>query len=118
MAGSAPELVPGIAPGSAAVFSRSSLMAAPSSGTLAATLDRPPGPVTGRERPSGRSPPSRGRLPLHTARGGEALAQGAAQEQVQRQDRKSTRLNSSHVSISYAVFCLKKNKKEARQRSE
>src|SRR5437868_11028149 len=26
-----------------------------------------------------------------------------------RQDRKSTRLNSSHVSISYAVFCLKKN---------
>src|SRR5699024_12292363 len=29
------------------------------------------------------------------------------------QDRKSTRLNSSHVSISYAVFCLKKkNKKE------
>src|SRR5699024_1735996 len=26
-------------------------------------------------------------------------------------DRKSTRLNSSHVSISYAVFCLKKNKK-------
>src|SRR5699024_12810447 len=27
---------------------------------------------------------------------------------VLRQDRKSTRLNSSHVSISYAVFCLKK----------
>src|SRR5690606_41781863 len=26
----------------------------------------------------------------------------------QRQDRKSTRLNSSHVKISYAVFCLKK----------
>src|SRR5207249_11987164 len=26
----------------------------------------------------------------------------------QRKDRKSTRLNSSHVSISYAVFCLKK----------
>src|SRR5699024_11787840 len=25
------------------------------------------------------------------------------------EDRKSTRLNSSHVSISYAVFCLKKN---------
>src|SRR5207249_11653312 len=31
--------------------------------------------------------------------------------QRQRQDRKSTRLNSSHVSISYAVFCLKKKKK-------
>src|SRR5690348_17562243 len=28
-----------------------------------------------------------------------------------RQDRKSTRLNSSHPSISYAVFCLKKKKK-------
>src|SRR5699024_12622036 len=28
----------------------------------------------------------------------------------QTQDRKSTRLNSSHVSISYAVFCLKKKK--------
>src|SRR5690554_6525504 len=28
------------------------------------------------------------------------------------QDRKSTRLNSSHVRISYAVFCLKKKKKE------
>src|SRR5207249_6257494 len=27
-------------------------------------------------------------------------------------DRKSTRLNSSHVSISYAVFCLKKKKNE------
>src|SRR5699024_11465836 len=29
------------------------------------------------------------------------------------QDRKSTRLNSSHVSISYAVFCLKKKSKKA-----
>src|SRR5437870_10788004 len=27
-------------------------------------------------------------------------------------DRKSTRLNSSHVAISYAVFCLKKKKKQ------
>src|SRR5699024_12685235 len=30
--------------------------------------------------------------------------------EVETPDRKSTRLNSSHVSISYAVFCLKKNK--------
>src|SRR5690606_15659892 len=29
-------------------------------------------------------------------------------------DRKSTRLNSSHVKISYAVFCLKKKKKQRR----
>src|SRR5690349_23124716 len=28
------------------------------------------------------------------------------------EDRKSTRLNSSHVEISYAVFCLKKKKKK------
>src|SRR5205814_5368596 len=31
------------------------------------------------------------------------------------QDRKSTRLNSSHLGISYAVFCLKKKKKEVLQ---
>src|SRR5690625_6223841 len=32
------------------------------------------------------------------------------------QDRKSTRLNSSHVAISYAVFCLKKKKAQERTR--
>src|SRR5690606_41742312 len=31
---------------------------------------------------------------------------------ARRSDRKSTRLNSSHVKISYAVFCLKKKKRE------
>src|SRR6266705_3083515 len=31
---------------------------------------------------------------------------------MRRRDRKSTRLNSSHRTISYAVFCLKKKKKE------
>src|SRR5690349_24125075 len=31
------------------------------------------------------------------------------------EDRKSTRLNSSHVEISYAVFCLKKKKKRKRE---
>src|SRR2546427_9336399 len=31
-------------------------------------------------------------------------------QQCRRQDRKSTRLNSSHSQISYAVFCLKKKK--------
>src|SRR5690242_20872051 len=31
-------------------------------------------------------------------------------EKTRRLDRKSTRLNSSHMSISYAVFCLKKKK--------
>src|SRR5207302_10514500 len=31
-------------------------------------------------------------------------------------DRKSTRLNSSHVKISYAVFCLKKKKKKKKKK--
>src|SRR2546426_12841291 len=37
------------------------------------------------------------------------LATGNATKDIQ--DRKSTRLNSSHLVISYAVFCLKKKKK-------
>src|SRR5437667_9399085 len=32
-------------------------------------------------------------------------------------DRKSTRLNSSHITISYAVFCLKKKKKKKKQKT-
>src|SRR5436190_7047744 len=40
---------------------------------------------------------------------GMAFDQG--RREVERQDRKSTRLNSSHTVISYAVFCLKKKKK-------
>src|SRR2546430_12150091 len=35
-----------------------------------------------------------------------------------RQDRKSTRLNSSHSQISYAVFCLKKKKKDTERVKE
>src|SRR3712207_7899790 len=34
-----------------------------------------------------------------------------AEPATQTEDRKSTRLNSSHANISYAVFCLKKKKK-------
>src|SRR5699024_11263538 len=43
-----------------------------------------------------------------------AMANGAVKHFVKAAaiDRKSTRLNSSHVSISYAVFCLKKKKKK------
>src|SRR5699024_11986182 len=37
-----------------------------------------------------------------------ALGYQIEEEKTIKQDRKSTRLNSSHVSISYAVFCLKK----------
>src|SRR5437660_3982282 len=46
-----------------------------------------------------------------------AASRPSAQKQTPRppaawRDRKSTRLNSSHVAISYAVFCLKKKKKK------
>src|SRR3712207_8108975 len=45
------------------------------------------------------------------ARAGPVEAAVAAAEPAQvHQDRKSTRLNSSHANISYAVFCLKKKK--------
>src|SRR3712207_7275066 len=48
--------------------------------------------------------------------GRQRLAEVAvAVEQADAEDRKSTRLNSSHANISYAVFCLKKKKKK-RQR--
>src|SRR5438876_7343144 len=42
------------------------------------------------------------------------LGEGRAIPEVEEQDRKSTRLNSSHPSNSYAVFCLKKKNKDNR----
>src|SRR5437868_14592042 len=45
--------------------------------------------------------------------GAEAVKVEGGEKRIELvQDRKSTRLNSSHVSISYAVFCLKKKKKK------
>src|SRR5690349_22861094 len=41
----------------------------------------------------------------------------SADRERARRDRKSTRLNSSHVEISYAVFCLKKKKKKQNQKT-
>src|SRR2546430_11369865 len=41
---------------------------------------------------------------------GPAGREGEDQHETHEQDRKSTRLNSSHSQISYAVFCLKKKK--------
>src|SRR5258707_14967115 len=46
-------------------------------------------------------------LPLHAVR-------HYPDARVRQLDRKSTRLNSSHANISYAVFCLKKKKKRRR----
>src|SRR5258707_3329390 len=48
---------------------------------------------------------------------GAALPRGQAglpDRRARAQDRKSTRLNSSHANISYAVFCLKKKNKNER----
>src|SRR5262245_65320854 len=46
----------------------------------------------------------------HGQPGGDRCDRDQRLEDVQ--DRKSTRLNSSHLGISYAVFCLKKKKKK------
>src|SRR5688572_31908264 len=58
-----------------------------------------------------RSPsrPGRGRP---AARG--ARRRSSSRARRSRRDRKSTRLNSSHSQISYAVFCLKKKKKKTK----
>src|SRR5256885_13167124 len=50
-------------------------------------------------------------------RGGEPEDRGGGQRtEAVEADRKSTRLNSSHLVISYAVFCLKKKKSHVYQR--
>src|SRR3712207_7033305 len=45
--------------------------------------------------------------------GDHAVQPPAQHGEPQARDRKSTRLNSSHANISYAVFCLKKKKKKS-----
>src|SRR5260221_10848525 len=72
-------------------------------GRRAGTHPRPAGPLCGRDgqRRAGR-------------RAAHRLQQGFPLRRLQRgrhADRKSTRLNSSHTVTSYAVFCLKKNKR-------
>src|SRR2546426_1466718 len=57
-----------------------------------------------------------GRAPRgHVREGPWAGARGepGEHEEAPRRDRKSTRLNSSHLVISYAVFCLKKKNKNS-----
>src|SRR3989442_11510328 len=51
-----------------------------------------------------------GRLPDEARSQGGLLRSQSGRWGHQDRDRKSTRLNSSHVRISYAVFCLKKKK--------
>src|SRR6476646_3782514 len=47
----------------------------------------------------------------HRISAGGIRCDAAVDEPYRRRDRKSTRLNSSHTVISYAVFCLKKKKR-------
>src|SRR3712207_8331659 len=68
------------------------------SGAAADVGGRAPG-----RRVAGRVPAVGAGRPLHAAH-----AAGAGRRVVHVGDRKSTRLNSSHANISYAVFCLKK----------
>src|SRR5258705_3232674 len=60
-------------------------------------------PIYVRQRPG---VPAQGPGPL--PRRHRAAGQGLRRQVPPRRDRKSTRLNSSHLGISYAVFCLKK----------
>src|SRR5207249_6349845 len=70
----------------------------------------------GRPRARGTIWTAAGRL---DAQGGAAGGQpDKRQGRSARPDRKSTRLNSSHVSISYAVFCLKKKKEKNKMNSK
>src|SRR5438874_12094832 len=49
-------------------------------------------------------------------RGGDRRLLPVPRERRRIEDRKSTRLNSSHVEISYAVFCLKKKNRRGNRR--
>src|SRR2546430_11218030 len=63
----------------------------------------------GQRRSRGGTPQPDGQRPgRRVRRGGGRGAGSDRQHQVAPRDRKSTRLNSSHSQISYAVFCLKK----------
>src|SRR2546427_2730673 len=56
-----------------------------------------------------------GAVPEGDATVGVAATVGVPNSVADGEDRKSTRLNSSHSQISYAVFCLKKKKKKRLQ---
>src|SRR5690625_5391304 len=80
--------------------------------------DRPPGHLAQDLANFRQMPVPAGAIGLEAARGfteqivdpGLAPRTGGPRGGAGDQDRKSTRLNSSHVAISYAVFCLQKKK--------
>src|SRR2546426_3439416 len=69
--------------------------------------------AAGDARRGGRPPAGGPRPPARGGSGGHGTPDpGAPRPSRSGRDRKSTRLNSSHLVISYAVFCLKKKKKK------
>src|SRR5690606_41930472 len=83
-----------------------------SSDLLTARPARGPRPTAGGSAPPAPAPapPPAGRS-VASRPAARGYRGAAAAPPHRRQDRKSTRLNSSHVKISYAVFCLKKKKR-------
>src|SRR5688500_9598669 len=79
-------------------------MPAPAADSLASGADMP---APGADMPA----PAADRL----AAAANTLVWLRAQANARKLDRKSTRLNSSHLVISYAVFCLKKKRQYAHQ---
>src|SRR5437762_8205338 len=80
-------------------------------------LPRPAAQVLGEFR-LGTHPGDPVALPGQGRRGDDVdVGLGAGGEAAREGDRKSTRLNSSHRCISYAVFCLKKKKNEKERES-
>src|SRR5690349_22425842 len=69
---------------------------------------------SGRVTPIGRAMAN---LPLHPRLAHMVVEEGRQGDGKGPVDRKSTRLNSSHVEISYAVFCLKKKKKKKKNKN-
>src|SRR3712207_7143858 len=78
------------------------------------TLFRSPGYFGGGGFGNVRFPGAQQALELFGGRRGSPMQ--AALMSILGRDRKSTRLNSSHANISYAVFCLKKKKKKKKKR--
>src|SRR2546426_7714659 len=70
-------------------------------------------PTAGRSRTRNRAPPTtESRCPSRPVACRAPASRRPCPPSATRRDRKSTRLNSSHLVISYAVFCLKKKKKK------
>src|SRR5258708_31134892 len=82
--------------------------------SLAAEISRQKSTESGRSATSARSPVTVAGAQASTARkSGISSGRRKLPAWVKERDRKSTRLNSSHQIISYAVFCLKKKKKSS-----